>query len=411
MIPLLNPDDADARVINKYQRDVIAALDQHTANTLPANGPYTADQVKLARATLAQNYMIGDLLKGPYMDLKGLGKIHADSPNLLTGDLRTLGQFAVDHPEVSGLPSAADRFAPPGYASGLGQALGADQHGVGSRLSNIIGVPTGATRMLTGNVEANAAAARSRPVTGANGEFEPRPGMAGPTGGPIGPAPSRQGQLPLAPGAGRVLNPTGGLTASAPTGVRPPAPAVPGSISLADLLSHGVEQRPAPGLSVAPMGAAAPSGMPFAPNLEHAAGGLTLAPEAPRAAPTNLSDLANVMSQGVPEGIVQRSKPGGLTMPVAHAPAFPTGNTGIVGEPIKLGNLNPKQRGAVGEPVNIGPLRALQNQPQTYSNGPIEIPKGAAKKPGAANDKKFGPFRGNPQTLEDFLRENLGDNF
>ena len=86
---------------------------------------------------------------------------------------------------------------------------------------------------------------------------------------------------------------------------------------------------------------------------------------------------------------------------------------GIEATPItqNLGDLMRSQRGAVGEPVNIGPLRALQNQPQTYKNGPIEIPKGAAKKPGAANDKKFGPFRGNPQTLEDFLRENLGDNF
>ncbi len=127
--------------------------------------------------------------------------------------------------------------------------------------------------------------------------------------------------------------------------------------------------------------------------------------------PENNSDLGAVMSQGVPEGIVQRSKPGGLTMPVAHAPAFPTGNTGISAEPIRLGNVIPKQRGAVGPPVDISELRKLMNNPQTYDNGPIEIPKGAAKKPGAANDQKFGPFKGNPQTIEDFLRENLGNLF
>ena len=283
-----NSPDADTRALSQYQRKVVSALDQHVADTLPANGPHTLDQVNLARQTLAQNYTVGDLLKGPYMDLKGLGKIHADSPNLLTGDLRTLGQFAVDHPEVSGLPPAADRFAPPGYASGLGQALGANQHGVGSRLSNIFGVPTVATRMLTGDTDAAAAAARARPVTGLGGEFAPRAAEAPGAAISGGPSP-----------------PQGG----------PPATAVPTA-------------------------------------------GIT-------------------------------------ATPITH----------------NLGDLNPKQRGAVGEPVNIGPLRALQNQPQTYKNGPIEIPKGAAKKPEAANDKKFGPFRGNPQTLEDFLRENLGDNF
>ncbi len=93
------------------------------------------------------------------------------------------------------------------------------------------------------------------------------------------------------------------------------------------------------------------------------------------------------------------------------ATAVPT--AGITATPIepKLGDIMPGQRGAVGPPVDIGELRKLMNSPQTYKNGPIDIPKGAAKKPGAANDKKFGPFRGNPQTLEDFLRENLGDNF
>ena len=77
----------------------------------------------------------------------------------------------------------------------------------------------------------------------------------------------------------------------------------------------------------------------------------------------------------------------------------------------QTGDIMPGQRGAVGEPVNIGPLRALQNQPRTYKNGPIESPKGAAKKPGAANDKKFGPLRRQPADLRRFSRENLGDNF
>jgi len=273
--------DPDVRAKAAYDRGIVSALDQHVEDSMPANGPFSVDQVKQARATLAQNYMVGDLLKGSFLDLKGLGKIHADNPNLLTGDLRTLGQFAVDHPEVSGLPSSQERFAPTGFKSGVGKAIGAEGGDVGSRLSNIFGVPTGATRLLTGNPAEMVARAAGRPVAGLGGEFEPRPGEA-------------------------------------------------------------------PGAAISPEGASA------VPSAE----GITATP------------------------LTQR-----------------------------LGDIRPKQRGAVGTPTDIGPLRQLMNNPQTYDNGPIEIPKGAAKKPEAANDQKFGPFKGNPQTIEDFLRENLGNLF
>ncbi|MGO8847247.1 MAG: hypothetical protein ACLQFI_18315 [Methylocella sp.] len=315
--------DADTRAIAAYKRRIVGALDQHTEDTLPANGPFSADQVKLARATLAQNYTVGDLLKGPYLDLKGLGKVHADNPNLLTGDLRTLGQFAVDHPEVSGLPSADDRFAPPGYASGAGKALGAEGGDIGSRISRLFGIQPGATRLLTGNPEVSAAAARGRPVTGLGDEFAARPGMSGPTPGVIGPPPSRQGQLPLEPGTGQILNPTGGLTASPPTTSPPTAAGLPGQIPFGDLLAHGVEQSPAPGLSVGPMGTPAPQGIPFNVNAAHQAGGLSLGDELAPAARENNSQLGDVMSQGVPEGIVQRTPAG--TRGTMQTIDFPSG--------------------------------------------------------------------------------------
>jgi hypothetical protein len=313
-----NSDDADTRALSQYKRNVVAALDQHVADTLPANGPYSLDQVNLARQTLAQNYTVGDLLKGPYLDLQGLGKLHADNPNLLTGDLRTLGQFAVDHPEVSGLPSPTNRFAPPGYVSGLGKALGPGGGDIGARLSNIFGIQPVATRLLTGRPSTSKALAAGRPVTGLAGEFEPQPGMQGPTGGPLGPPPSRQLPLPLAPGSGQVVNPTGGLTASSPSAPVAPAAGAPGQIPLVDLLSHGVEQSPSPGLSLAPMGAPEPQGIPFTQNAEHMAGGLQVDPNdwLNKFLGENNSDLPAVKSQGVPEGTVQRTAPQQAPEPV-----------------------------------------------------------------------------------------------
>ncbi len=333
-----NPEDWD---IGHAQLDMARGLETHIDEQLNAsNANVSMDQIREARVTQAQNSALQAAMKGSNIDFAALARMSRADPDKFTGVFKEVADFANDHPKVMQLPAEI----PPSFRNDLGNAVrsaGLPQD-VAGRIFGALGVPAGARRLLTGGAPDLTAAQRT-PVAGLGGEFDPIARTTGPQ-----PPPGNLSAGPM------------GAPSSA-------ASAVPGSISLADFLSHGVEQRPAPGLSVAPMGAPAPSGMPFAPNLEHAAGGLTLAPEAPRAAPTNLSDLANVMSQGVPEGIVQRSKPGGLTMPVAHGPAFPTGNTGIVAEPIKLGNLNPKQRGAVGEPVNIGPLRALQNEPRTYA--------------------------------------------
>jgi hypothetical protein len=107
---------------------------------------------------------------------------------------------------------------------------------------------------------------------------------------------------------------------------RPPAPAGgQGGISLADLLSEGLEQRPAPGLTAGPMGAPAAEGIPFQRNAAHEAGGLELGDNGPSLADllTDLSDYAKVKSQGVPEGTATRTgtKPKGTQATVS----FPSG--------------------------------------------------------------------------------------
>ena len=149
------------------------------------------------------------------------------------------------------------------------------------------------------------------PVAGLGGEFDTNPLTdLSPPPGQVGNAPVQRGLFPMEQGSGQVPPTGGGLTASPPTAPPPPAAAPAGDIPLADLLSHGVEQSPAPGLSAGPMGSPEPQGVPFQRNAAHEAGGLSLAPDdQPLGKTFNNSDLAAVQSQGVPEGTMTRTAP------------------------------------------------------------------------------------------------------
>lgn len=101
----------------------------------------------------------------------------------------------------------------------------------------------------------------------------------------------------------------------------------PGDIPLADLLSHGVEQEPAAGLTLGPMGAPPAQGLPFRRDPGQLAGDLSLADEfTPRAAENN-SDVAGVRSQGVPEGTAARAQPKGTQ--TAHEVVHAADETGV----------------------------------------------------------------------------------
>jgi hypothetical protein len=299
----MNSADADTRAIAQYKRNVVDALDQHVADTMPPNSAISPDMIANARATLAKNYNLQDLIgKGGDINLQALAKMHRESPNLLTGNTRTVAQFASDHPEVTGGITNANRIAPP--------SLGTDLTHV-----NIIN-PRSWVQPIFGALGRNSltggnplAAAEQAPVAGLAGEFDHRPLALGPGPGAVGPPPPRQQGLPLGEGSGQVVNPTGGVTASPPAAPPPTAAGPPGQIPLADLLSHGVEQPPAPGLSVAPMGAPAQAGIPFRPNLEHAAGGLTLDEllGGPRTYGGSNADVAAVRSANVPDNIAARA--------------------------------------------------------------------------------------------------------
>jgi hypothetical protein len=184
-----NSPDADTRAIAVYKGQLVNALDQHVADTLPADAPVSADQVTNARQTLAKNYQLQDLIgKGGDIDLQALAKLHRDNPNLLTGNTRIVAQFASDHPEVTGGISDATRISPPGIINDIA-GINPLQRPLGTLGQALFGAA--GRRLLRGAPGEAIGSAMQAPVAGLAGEFDVAPSSAppaGPTPGP--PAPS-----------------------------------------------------------------------------------------------------------------------------------------------------------------------------------------------------------------------------
>jgi hypothetical protein len=294
----IGSEDISKQQLAQAKLDMANGLEQHISDTLPANAPVSMADLAKARQALAMNHTVEGITKpGGLIDPQALARIHANNPNLLTGNLRTMAQAATDNPEVNTLPTKSNLFQPPGIPKDV-QGVGLMKP-VGSVVQALFGAL--GRRMLTGNTGAAVAAAQR--------QF---PGMLGED---------------LAPSAPRGPQPPPGMTASTPT-APPPAPAPPpGSIPQADLLSHGVETGTPLGLSLAPDVPPPGNDTNLSPQdlaaafdtrgmeLEHPAvtqskaleqtnhAVMTGAPQKPN------SDMGSVMSQGVPEGVVQRSAP------------------------------------------------------------------------------------------------------
>ena len=313
---LLGSDDVEQQKLGRAQLDIARALEQHIADTLPPGSTVDLPQFQAARTALAKNYALQGAVKGGNVDLQAVARMQQRDPDLLTGEFHTAAQFANEHPGVAQHPNRIE--VPPSVPNDIGKAVGSGSDTVLNPAfwSRLVGGQGLARRILTGSPDAATQAARSVPVSGLGGEFSALPPgnlNLQPPPGQVGNAPIQRG-LPLEQGSGQPLNPTGGLTASAPNVPPPAGTGNPSDIPFADLLSHGVEQRPAPGLSVAPMGSQpAGTGIPFSRNAAHEAGGLQLSPEDwlnNFLKGENNSDLAKVQSQGVPEDILQRARGG-----------------------------------------------------------------------------------------------------
>lgn len=314
-------DDVSNQQLGSAQIDMARAIEGHIGRNLPPNGTVDLGQFQDARTALAKNYAVQGALKGSNIDMQAVARMQRADPDLLTGGLQTIADFANSHPTVTGLANRIE--VAPSFGNDIGKAMGGNLESVlsPSFWSRVAGGQAGARGILTGNT--------GQAVSQAQGAFPGRLGDAfsslppgeldlRPPPGQVGNAPIQR-TLPVGPGSGQVPMTGGGLTASPPGGAPPGAAAPTSDIPLADLLSHGVEQSPAPGLSAGPMGSPEPQGIPFQRNAAHEAGNLETAPGPIPKATTGLQspaawienflngDHAGVMSQGVPEGIVQRA--------------------------------------------------------------------------------------------------------
>ena len=241
-----------------------------------------------ARTDFAKSYDIQNAIgRGGQIDAQQLRALDDKYPGLLTGNLKVIATAARELPEVTKLPGADT-------GPGVHTKLQAVHNFIGAGIKKLPG--------MNPMSEAFQNAKFGREMTPTEQSYVPSFG--------------RRTQEPLSE---RPPDPTGGLTLAPDNGPITPPRADRGGIPLADVLSTGVE-KPAPlGLSLSPMGASAPQGIPFRVDPAHMAGDLALAEEPPRRLGEALSDVAAVRSQGVPEGIAARK--------AAPAPAIPRSDT------------------------------------------------------------------------------------
>ena len=186
-------EDPEQMALGQAQLKMADALHQHMVDTLPPGAPVSAEQLQQARVALAQNHTVENAL-GPNgnVNLTKLAKIHNDNPGMLSGPMADVAQFASDHPEVTRLPSDAERFNPQGFLHDVMNA-------------NVLNRPVGAVAQIFGGKVARGVLTGSKPtltpkVTGLGGEFAP-------LGSAEAPAPSAEGitATPLTQSLGDIM--------------------------------------------------------------------------------------------------------------------------------------------------------------------------------------------------------------
>lgn len=289
-------EDVDQQAVGNAQLDLARALEGHVERNLPKGGDVTVQDFQAARKALAKNHAVEGALHGPDVDLKAVARMQRADPHMLDGGLKDIADFANGEGRSAvGLP---DTYHTPSFAADAAGLL--DLHKPVQSIGQFFGGKL-ARSALTGDTAAAVDAARSR--FPAPNRFDPRPGLTAP--------PGRAGRDPVQLGLGDLPQGPGPAPFTLGEGANPNPPAPgggQGGIPLADLLSHGVEQSPSEGLSLAPMEAPKQQGVPFQQDAGHMAGDLSLDQGPPLAdLLADLQDHARVMSQGVPEGTAARA--------------------------------------------------------------------------------------------------------
>jgi hypothetical protein len=326
-------DGPNDQAIGEAYKGIADAYEDFVGRQLASNpaSPVSLQDWQNARTAFAKNYTVEAAIKGKDIQGDKLAALQRKDPNLLTGGLRLIAEQHNRYPLSSGFGPST--FEPGGVGpSGTPQGIVA-RHVTGPILGGAVGSLFGAPlvgsavglmgseglqsvlRRVLGGTPGAAEEIAGRAVT------DPRFGtffdqLAGKEPEPpfdLTPPPGKaftSHQPNLATGSpSRSFFGTGAdnIPPAGPMGTPPIAAGHPGQIPLFDLLSHGVEQAPEESLTAGPMGAPKGEGIPFTRNAEHEAGGLETHEPTLMELLEDLRDHPDVMSQGVPEGIMSRT--------------------------------------------------------------------------------------------------------
>lgn len=313
-------EDVSNQQLGKAQLDMARAIEGHMERSIPADADVSPEQFRDARKALAKSHTWQSALRGNDVDLNVLARVQRADPYLLDGNTKVAADFANANKEAVGIPTKLGAPSIPKDLASLNPL-----HPIKSTIQ-AVGGGLGRQLLRGGNTLTTVEQLRNQfPVSAER--FAPLPPPTLPEGTvKFQPSPEVRG-APIVNGRQVATDENGPI----------PTHTTGNDIPFADMLTHGVERPPAPGLSLGEPPQAL--GMKFSappdsigmrvPTVRRMAGD-TIPPSHAidvngEPVPTGMTgpvlgdrftagntppphgDLPSVMSQGVPEGIMQRA--------------------------------------------------------------------------------------------------------
>ncbi len=328
-------EDVSKQQLGQAQLQMARALEDYVGRNLPENGSTNLAQFQLARQTLAKNYAVQAALRGDSVDPMAIARMQRNDPELLTGGLKAIADFANSNKLIAA--PASNVFLPPGAMTDvMGRSPYQSGRNIESMLSpdflaGIVGAKALARHILTGNTDSAVERAGIEFPRPAPDAFDPIMHTPPPTTGP-----NRPLALPApAPAPARVNAPSG---VAATEGQLADIGLTPDVRSAA--AAHPAFADPNPPVPPAPRGM---EEVPFNPPGNYSnvlqPNGVAPAPSPP------FTQVGDVMMQGVPEGIVQKSKYETAYRPTDEEVNLPPGGVPVPGASPVASTRTPLQVG------------------------------------------------------------------
>ena len=143
-------DDISNQQLGAAQLDMARAIEGHIGRNIPSDADVSLDQFLKARTDLAKNFAVQAALRGNDIDMQALARVQRADPELLSGGLKAIADYAAANPEQTRL---SNRFLP-----SMGDAL----NGVSlTRPATWLKPVLAAGQRVAGSAEADAATANA----------------------------------------------------------------------------------------------------------------------------------------------------------------------------------------------------------------------------------------------------------